>query len=450
VSNSQDYLTVSALTQYLKRKFEVDPYLGKVYLTGEISNYRPRANAHQYFSLKDDHAKISAIMFRSAFAKVKFQPEVGMKVMVVGRIGLYEPSGSYQIYIERMEPDGVGALYQAYEQLKKKLATEGLFSAAKKPLPRFPKRIAVVTSPSGAVIRDIITTTRRRFPIAQIVLYPAQVQGDAAAPEIARQIARANQAENFDTLIIGRGGGSIEDLWPFNEEVVARAIADSALPVISSVGHETDTTIADLVADVRAATPTAAAELAVPVFNEVMLQLNQDQTRVFNAFQNLVQHDRQRLAKLQASYVFTQPNRLYEGYLQKLDFLNERLKQAGQQNVAQAQQQAQRVVQRLAQQTPIHRVRQAQTQLTNLQQRLNRGTTLLMNAKQQQLARAIQSLDLLSPLKIMGRGYAFVTHDDQIVRSATTLAPDQTVQIHLADGQATAKISKVDGGKTNG
>ncbi|KRK26494.1 exodeoxyribonuclease 7 large subunit [Lactiplantibacillus pentosus DSM 20314] len=447
VSESQQYLTVSALTQYIKRKFEVDPYLGKVYLTGEVSNYRPRPNTHQYFSLKDDHAKISAIMFKSAFAKVKFQPEEGMKVLVVGRIGLYEPSGSYQIYVERMEPDGVGALYQAYEQLKKKLAAEGLFSAPKKPLPRFPKRIAVVTSRSGAVIRDIITTARRRFPIAQIVLFPAQVQGDAAAAEISRQIERANAQGDFDTLIIGRGGGSIEDLWPFNEEVVARAIAQSQLPVISSVGHETDTTIADLVADVRAATPTAAAELAVPVYNDVLLQLKQDQTRVLNAFQNLVQRDRQRLNKLTASYVFTQPNRLYEGYLQKLDFLNERLKQAGQNQLNIANQQYQRVFQQLRQQTPIHQVRQAQTQLANLEQRLNRSTQLVLRQKRQQLTQTVQSLDLLSPLKIMTRGYAFVTAEDQVIHGVKQLQPQQTVTIHMTDGEAEAQVTKIDGGK---
>ncbi|WMB63649.1 exodeoxyribonuclease VII large subunit [Lactiplantibacillus pentosus] len=447
MSESQQYLTVSALTQYIKRKFEVDPYLGKVYLTGEVSNYRPRPNTHQYFSLKDDHAKISAIMFKSAFAKVKFQPEEGMKVLVVGRIGLYEPSGSYQIYVERMEPDGVGALYQAYEQLKKKLAAEGLFSAPKKPLPRFPKRIAVVTSRSGAVIRDIITTARRRFPIAQIVLFPAQVQGDAAAAEISRQIERANAQGDFDTLIIGRGGGSIEDLWPFNEEVVARAIAQSQLPVISSVGHETDTTIADLVADVRAATPTAAAELAVPVYNDVLLQLKQDQTRVLNAFQNLVQRDRQRLNKLTASYVFTQPNRLYEGYLQKLDFLNERLKQAGQNQLNIANQQYQRVFQQLRQQTPIHQVRQAQTQLANLEQRLNRSTQLILRQKRQQLTQTVQSLDLLSPLKIMTRGYAFVTAEDQVIHGVKQLQPQQTVTIHMTDGEAEAQVTKIDGGK---
>lgn len=447
MSESQQYLTVSALTQYIKRKFEVDPYLGKVYLTGEVSNYRPRPNTHQYFSLKDDHAKISAIMFKSAFAKVKFQPEEGMKVLVVGRIGLYEPSGSYQIYVERMEPDGVGALYQAYEQLKKKLAAEGLFSAPKKPLPRFPKRIAVVTSRSGAVIRDIITTARRRFPIAQIVLFPAQVQGDAAAAEISRQIERANAQGDFDTLIIGRGGGSIEDLWPFNEEVVARAIAQSQLPVISSVGHETDTTIADLVADVRAATPTAAAELAVPVYNDVLLQLKQDQTRVLNAFQNLVQRDRQRLNKLTASYVFTQPNRLYEGYLQKLDFLNERLKQAGQNQLNIANQQYQRVFQQLRQQTPIHQVRQAQTQLANLEQRLNRSTQLVLRQKRQQLTQTVQSLDLLSPLKIMTRGYAFVTAEDQVIHGVKQLQPQQAVTIHMTDGEAEAQVTKIDGGK---
>jgi len=312
-----DYLTVTALTQYLKRKFEVDPYLGKVYLTGEISNFRLRPHAHQYFSLKDDHAKISAIMFRSAFEKLKFTPETGMKVLVTGRISLYEPTGQYQIYVERMEPDGIGQLYQAYEQLKKKLADEGLFSAPKRQLPRFPKRIAVITSPSGAVIRDIITTTRRRYPIAQIVLYPAVVQGDGAAPDLVRQLERVNATGTYDTLIIGRGGGSSEDLWPFNEETVARAIAASQIPVISSVGHETDTTIADLVADVRAATPTAAAELAVPVLTDEVVKLQQQRTRLYNAMTNRINFQQERLNKLMAAYVFRQPQRLYETYVQR-------------------------------------------------------------------------------------------------------------------------------------
>ena len=281
--DNEQYLTVTALTQYLKRKFDVDPYLGHVYLMGEISNFRMRPNAHQYFSLKDDKAKISAIMFKSNFSKVKFQPEEGMKVLVKGRISLYEPSGSYQIYVESMEPDGLGALYLAFEQLKKKLAAQGVFDLPKKSIPQFPKRIAVVTSQSGAVIHDIMTTVARRYPIVQIVLYPAQVQGQEAAPTIVKQLKRINEDGNYDTIIIGRGGGSIEDLWPFNEEVVAQAIVQSKIPVISSVGHETDTTIADLVADLRAATPTAAAELATPVLRDVLVHLQDLNTRLYNA-----------------------------------------------------------------------------------------------------------------------------------------------------------------------
>ncbi|MBT1019830.1 exodeoxyribonuclease VII large subunit, partial [Enterococcus faecium] len=281
---AQEYLTVTTLTKYLKRKFDADPYLERVYLTGEISNFRLRANAHQYFSLKDDHAKISAIMFKGAFQKLRFQPKEGMKVLVVGRISLYEAGGSYQIYVEHMEPDGIGALYQELEERKEKLMKEGLFQGPKKMLPRFPKRIAVLTSPSGAVIRDIITTVKRRYPIVQLVLFPTVVQGNQAADNVVRNIQRVEEMGNFDTMIIGRGGGSIEDLWPFNEERVARAIYQANTPVISSVGHETDTTIADLVADVRAATPTAAAELAVPVLSEELMRIQERQARLQQAF----------------------------------------------------------------------------------------------------------------------------------------------------------------------
>ena len=218
---SKEYLTVSALTKYLHTKFTRDPYLRRVYLTGEISNFRRRAT-HQYFSLKDDNAVISVMMFQSAFSKIKFEPEEGMKVLVSGRVDLYEKSGRYQIIIDTMQPDGVGALYQAYEQLVKKLRIEGLFNEElKKPLVKYPKRIAVITSPSGAVIRDIITTTHRRYPIAQLVLFPAVVQGDDAADSLVGRLKQVNEEGNFDTIIIGRGGGSIEDLWPFNEDHLA-------------------------------------------------------------------------------------------------------------------------------------------------------------------------------------------------------------------------------------
>ncbi len=437
-----DYLTVTALTQYLKRKFEVDPYLGKVYLTGEISNFRLRPHAHQYFSLKDDHAKISAIMFRSAFEKLKFTPETGMKVLVTGRISLYEPTGQYQIYVERMEPDGIGQLYQAYEQLKKKLADEGLFSAPKRPLPRFPKRIAVITSPSGAVIRDIITTTRRRYPIAQIVLYPAVVQGDGAAPDLVRQLERVNAAGTYDTLIIGRGGGSIEDLWPFNEETVARAIAASQIPVISSVGHETDTTIADLVADVRAATPTAAAELAVPVLTDEVVKLQQQRTRLYNAMTNRINFQQERLNKLMAAYVFRQPQRLYETYVQRLDHAQQGLARNMRTQLQQTQQRYQLAQQSLQGHNPLARVQRDQTTVVQLATRLNTEAKRYLADRQEHVGKLINGLDYLSPLKIMGRGYSYVTQDAHVVRQTADLKTGPAT-IHLSDGTATADITDI-------
>lgn len=445
MENSEQYLTVTALTKYIKRKFDVDPYLGRIYLTGELSNFRLRANAHQYFSLKDDHAKISAIMFKGAFEKIKFTPEEGMKVLVTGRISLYEASGSYQIYVDSMQPDGIGALYQAYEQLKKKLTAEGLFNLPKKQLPMFPKRIAVVTSPSGAVIRDIITTVQRRFPIAQIVLFPALVQGDRAAADIVKQIERANKIGDFDTLIIGRGGGSIEDLWPFNEEVVARAIVNSDLPVISSVGHETDTTIADLVADVRAATPTAAAELAVPVLNDEILKIKQMQQRLFQAMNQEIKFDQQKLAKVKESYIFTQPTRLYERYVQSVDLANNRLRQLSDSYQQSWLQQVQLITNRLSGQQISQLIVNQQQQLANLNIRLNQAGQTNINNQRQRVLKLISELDNLSPLKIMSRGYSYITVDDQVVKSVSQLQKQQTIKMNFEDGSAVAEIKEING-----
>lgn len=441
---TQQYLTVTALTKYLKRKFDADPYLGRVYLTGEISNFRLRANAHQYFSLKDDRAKISAIMFKSAFQKLKFQPKEGMKVLVVGRISLYENGGSYQIYVEHMEPDGVGALYQALAELKEKLSKEGLFEGIKKPLPRYPKRIAVITSPSGAVIRDIITTVKRRYPIAQLVLFPTLVQGEQAAADIVRNIHRVEEQGDFDTLIIGRGGGSIEDLWPFNEEQVARAIYQTTIPVISSVGHETDVTIADLVADVRAATPTAAAELAVPVLAEELLRIREKQTRLEQSFLYQLQQKNERFKRLRNSYVFLQPDRLYEGQQVKLDKMTQRLSQSMQTIYHEKSQQSQRIVARLEQQNPAGRIRETAQQVAFIDKRLNERMAHYMEMRQQRLMSAIQQLDLLSPLKIMGRGYSYTTKEDKVIKSVEDLTVKDQVTIHYSDGKVIAAVTDIE------
>lgn len=445
---TQEYLTVTTLTKYLKRKFDVDPYLKRVYLTGEISNFRLRANAHQYFSLKDDHAKISAIMFKGAFQKLRFQPKEGMKVLVVGRLSLYEASGSYQIYVEHMEPDGVGALYQELEERKEKLRKEGLFKPEhKQALPRFPKRIAVLTSPSGAVIRDIITTVKRRYPIAQLVLFPTVVQGNQAADNIVENIRRVEELGDFDTMIIGRGGGSIEDLWPFNEERVARAIFEARTPVISSVGHETDTTIADLAADVRAATPTAAAELAVPVLSEVLLKLKERQARLEQAFLRQIQRKQERFERAKQSYVFRQPERLYEGQTIKLDQFKQRLFQATQQIYHLKEKQTVRLNHQLAQVAPTYRVKSAKQETDYLEKRLAEKMEQYMQSQQQRFQQAIQSLDLLSPLKIMGRGYNYTTIEGRVVKSVTEMKPEDTITIHYQDGQVIATVQEVEEGE---
>lgn len=438
-----DYLSVSELTSYIKKKFDYDPYLDRIYLTGEISNFRLRP-VHQYFSLKDDNAKISAIMFKSAFDKVKFKLEEGMKVLVTGRISVYEATGNYQIYIDHMEPDGVGDLYQAYEQLKKKLSDEGLFTAPKKLLEKYPKRIAVVTSPSGAVIRDIITTTRRRYPIAQIVLYPAVVQGDAAAADIVRQINRVNERDAFDTLIIGRGGGSIEDLWPFNEEIVARAIFNSKIPVISSVGHETDTTIADLVADVRAATPTAAAELAVPVLTDIMTEIKNNQVRIFNAFRNKLNQLQQRLAKIQQSYIFKQPERLYDSYVQKIDMLNERLMNSLKEIINQSDRKLNDLVYNLKINSPKNLIKEQQQVLQVQDNQLKRNIMLLIQNKQNQLTQRVDALDHLSPLKVMSRGFSFTTNSEgKVIKKVDDIKKNDDIELQLIDGYARATVNEV-------
>ncbi|MGX7329162.1 exodeoxyribonuclease VII large subunit [Enterococcus bulliens] len=443
-----NYLSIAAITAYLKRKFDADPYLERVYLTGEISNFRLRPN-HQYFSLKDDQAKLSAVMFKQAFAKLNFEPKEGMKVLVVGRISLFETTGNYQLYVEHMEPDGVGALYQAFEQLKEKLAAEGLFNRQKRALPKFPKRIVVLTSPSGAVIRDIMTTVQRRYPIAQIVLFPTVVQGERSAANIVENLERVKQLGDFDTVIVGRGGGSIEDLWPFNEEQVARAIVSMPIPVISSVGHETDTTIADLVADVRAATPTAAAELAVPVLTQEVLAIKEKQLRLEQAFLHQIDLKKQRYQALANSYILRQPERLYESKIQKVDVMIQRLQHVISVRFAKENERVAAATYRLSPQQMKNQVTQKQQEQAYTTTRLMQAMTRVLMQKQQQANQTIQALDLLSPLKIMSRGYSYATSDTEIIRSVEQLNTNDHLTLHLADGQAKVDVRDVKKGQVD-
>ena len=440
----EKYLSVTTLTKYLKMKFDKDPYLERVYLTGQVSNFRKRPT-HQYFSLKDDHAVIQATIWSGIYQKLGFDLEEGMKINVIGRVQVYEPSGSYSIIIEKAEPDGVGALAIQFEQLKKKLTEEGLFQERfKQPLPQFPKRIGVVTSRSGAVIRDIITTVSRRFPGVDILLYPTKVQGDGAAEEIARNIARANQREDLDVLIIGRGGGSIEDLWAFNEEIVVRAIFESRLPVISSVGHETDVTLADFVADRRAATPTAAAELATPVTKlDVLTHLQNQEKRMATAVQNVLSRKKEALKKCSQSVIFRQPERLYDGYLQRLDQLQLRLKQSLRTRISDNKQLVQARTHQLVQLSPVTKIQRYQDRLGQLDKLLRSQMALVYDAKVSEVKRLSEALLMLDTSRIVARGYAIVKKEESVVDSVENLKKKDQVTLLMRDGQVELEVKDV-------
>ena len=439
-----EYLSVSQLTKYLKLKFDRDPYLERVYLTGEVSNFRRRPT-HQYFSLKDEKAVIQATIWGGVYKKLGFELEEGMKINVIGRVQLYEPSGSYSIVIEKAQPDGVGALAIRFEQLKQALAKEGLFNPEwKQVLPQFVQKIGVITSPSGAVIKDIITTVSRRFPGVEIVLYPTKVQGDGAAQEVAANIQAANQREDLDVLIVGRGGGSIEDLWAFNEEIVVRAIFESRIPIISSVGHETDTTLADFVADRRAATPTAAAELATPVTKaDILAWISERENRAYQAALRVIKQRQERLEKSSKSVIFRQPERLYDGYLQKLDGLTTHLQTAMRQTYRENLNTERILSQRL-------RSLDLQGRLTSLKEKIQQQERLLRsnmaNCYDQKVAKAdklMEALTMLDTSRIVARGYAMVEQKGHVIDSVSKIDEKEALTIRMRDGQVHVEVKDV-------
>lgn len=439
-----EYLSVSQLTKYLKLKFDRDPYLERVYLTGEVSNFRRRPT-HQYFSLKDEKAVIQATIWGGVYKNLGFELEEGMKINVIGRVQLYEPSGSYSIVIEKAQPDGVGALAIRFEQLKKALAQEGLFNPEwKQVLPQFVQKIGVITSPSGAVIKDIITTVSRRFPGVEIILYPTKVQGEGAAQEVAANIQAANQREDLDVLIVGRGGGSIEDLWAFNEEIVVRAIFESRIPIISSVGHETDTTLADFVADRRAATPTAAAELATPMTKaDILAWIGERENRAYQAALRAIKQRQERLEKSSKSVIFRQPERLYDGYLQKLDGLTTHLQTALRQTYKENLNAERILSQRL-------RSLDLQGRLISLKEKIQQQERLLRsnmaNCYDQKVAKAdklMEALIMLDTSRIVARGYAMVEQGGHVIDSVSKIDEKEAMTIRMRDGQVHVEVKDV-------
>lgn len=436
------YLTVQALTRYIKQKFDFDPHLQDVFVKGEISNYKKHTSGHLYFTLKDNKARILAVMFSSQAKKLRFEPENGMTVLLHGEVTVYEPSGQYQIYVKEMEPEGIGALYLAFEQLKEKLSKEGLFNKdRKKPLPLYPKTVGVVTSPTGAAIRDILTTIKRRYPIAKIIIYPALVQGNAAAASIVSAIETANSRKEADLLIVGRGGGSIEELWAFNEEAVARAIFASEIPVISAVGHETDTTIADFVADLRAPTPTGAAELAVPNIDDLIERILNRKIRLIRAIKERTNVESKRLDRLTKSYAFRYPQKLFEQKTEHLDRTVEQANRLLKQKITDTNQKMKYLEQRLKSNHPQGQFDAANNKLGQQVKRMSRSFEAIFKLKEKEFLNQVSTLNVLSPLKVMERGYSIAyDSEDHIIKSINNVKVGDSIKVTLTDGTLKAKI----------
>ena len=389
--------SVAEINSYIKRKFDTDMMLQSVIVSGEISNFSHHyKTGHLYFSLKDDTAAIKCVMFNRQAARLKFTPENGMKVLVYGRIAVFERDGVYQIYADRMAPDGAGALAAAFEQLKKRLAAQGLFDEAhKKKLPFFPKKIGVVTSPTGAAVQDIFNVTGRRFPLADIVFCPVTVQGPTAPADMIDALERLQKLGDIDVIILGRGGGSMEDLWCFNDELLARAVYDCTVPVISAVGHETDFTICDFVSDLRAPTPSAAAELAVPDLSSLLMECASLSDRLYGAYQRRIEGERRRLELLLSARNFTDPGRFFDAEKHETAMLTQRLKAAGER---------------------------------------------YLSGQKTLLARTVASLESLNPLSVLLRGYAAVSAGDKIIGSVKEIEVDQEIDITMADGVLNCRV----------
>lgn len=390
-------LTVGQLNAYVKSVLDGDRNLNHVFVCAEISNFTNHyRTGHFYFSLKDETSVIRAVMFRSNAQRLKFLPQDGMRVIVRGQVSLYERDGQYQLYIDDMQPDGLGAFNLAFEQLKERLSKEGLFAPERKrPLPRYPMRIGIVTSPTGAAVRDIINILSRRFPLGQMILQPVQVQGEDAPGQIIEAIQLFNEKRAADVLIVGRGGGSIEELWAFNDEGVARAVASSEIPVISAVGHETDYTICDFAADLRAPTPSAAAELCVPDWHAELERVETLRRSAGQLVRRRLEAEQQRLDTLILRAKFQEPTRLFESGRQVL---------------------------------------------TTLEQRLRKAADERLLRENNRLAPLTGKLDALSPLKVLSRGYAIAYHEDRPIRSISEVSAGDTLQLKWSDGSARCEV----------
>ncbi len=439
------YLKISDLNDYIKSVFDENPYLKKVYLRGEVSNFKNHTRGHLYFTLKDDTSRISAVMFYSSAVSLKFVPEDGMNVLVEGRISCYPAQGTYQIYVDKMEPDGLGNLYIEFEKLKEKLAKEGLFNdGIKKAIPKIPKRIGIITAPTGAAIRDIISTIKRRFPICETILFPALVQGRDAAPDIVKQIKEADSGNyDLDVLIVGRGGGSIEDLWAFNEEIVARAIYEARVPIISAVGHEIDFTIADFVADLRAPTPTGAAEMAVPTVAEINNIINNYEIRLNEFIGNMIHKDKLLLERITGSYILKNPLSLYEIKEQKLDNFIDTLNNNIRKRLENGNLVLKGIKSSYVLKNPMSLFEIKKEKLIFNEKCLYSDIKNIIIKNDHNYKMLINTLKLVNPLGILEKGYSLVTKDNVLIKDCKNLKKDDILNIRLHEGNVIAKVQNI-------
>ena len=414
---NNNYITVTQLTRYIKYKIDNDQNLNKIYLKGEISNFKAHTRGHFYFTLKDENSRVNAVMFSTYAKDVKFDIQDGMKVLVTGRVSVYEATGGYQIYVDSITEDGLGNLYVAFEQLKKKLQTEGLFDEThKKKIPKIPNRIGIITAPTGAAIKDILSTLKRRWPIAETILFPSLVQGAEAATDIVKNIELSKQYD-LDVLIIGRGGGSIEDLWCFNEEIVARAIYELDVPVISAVGHEIDFTISDFVADLRAPTPTGAAEMAVPDIRDVTKLLSQIEIRAINGVTNIINIRKEKLNKLRKSYILENPLAMYEIKETKFDNLFERLINSFKALIS-----------------------NNKNKIELIDNKLKYSIEYKLNKDKNDFSKILSKLEVLNPMLTIKRGYSVVKKDNKVISSVNDLKKEDQLELELKDGKINVEV----------
>ena len=416
--NQDKYITVAQLTRYIKYKIDNDINLQEVFLKGEISNFKAHSRGHYYFTLKDETSRISAVMFSSQTKKIAFKPEDGMKVLITGKISVYEATGGYQIYVNDMLEDGVGNLYIAYEQLKKKLKAEGLFNEEhKKKIKKIPNRVGVVTAPTGAAIRDIISTIKRRFPLTEIIVFPSLVQGADAAPDIVKQINNA-ATYDLDTLIIGRGGGSIEDMWCFNDEEVAKAIYNCPIPTISAVGHEIDFTIADFVADLRAPTPTGAAELAVPDKKDVIKYIEQLSIRSNKVIKTKIDFLNQKLNEIKEKHILKNPMNIYEVKEQLFDIVLDKIKY----NMSN-----------------FYNTKEKEL-LKIKNSYIFKNPEKILDTSKNKYLNILSKLEALSPISTIKRGYTITKKDGKIIDSKNKLKKKDKLDIEFKDGSINVEV----------